>query len=107
MTKQAKRDPKRARSSAGGAFARFELRHELNQAIEAAGYEEPRPIQAKGIPPAMQGRDVLAELGVPPGPQVGDLLRRAEALWLAEDFRPDRAELLQRLRAMGTPNGGG
>ena len=59
MTKQAKRDPKRARSSAGGAFARFELRHELNQAIEAAGYEEPRPIQSKGIPPAMQGRDVL------------------------------------------------
>ena len=58
QTSQA-RFPKRARSSAGGAFARFELRHELNQAIEAAGYEEPRPIQAKGIPPAMQGRDVL------------------------------------------------
>lgn len=46
----------------------------------------------------VQGRDVLAELAVPPGPRVGELLRAAEAWWMAEDFAPDRATLLAWLR---------
>ncbi|SOD96068.1 CCA tRNA nucleotidyltransferase [Caenispirillum bisanense] len=64
---------------------------------------------AEWTPPTLplQGRDVLADLGVPPGPQVGELLRRAEALWLAEDFRPDRADLLRRLRETGPAGGAG
>ncbi|QDV07198.1 ATP-dependent RNA helicase RhlE [Planctomycetes bacterium Poly30] len=40
-------------------FDSFSLRHELVQAIDEMGYTEPRPIQVKGVPPAMQGRDVL------------------------------------------------
>jgi poly(A) polymerase len=43
------------------------------------------------------GRDVLA-LGVPPGPRVGELLRRVEGWWIAADFRPDRPACLVHLR---------
>ncbi|HET6521091.1 MAG TPA: CCA tRNA nucleotidyltransferase [Geminicoccaceae bacterium] len=45
----------------------------------------------------VDGRDVLAQ-GVPPGPRVGELLRRVEGWWIAADFRPDRAACLARLR---------
>lgn len=48
--------------------------------------------------PPVRGRDVL-ELGVEPGPRVGDLVRAAEDEWIASDFRADRAALLQSLRA--------
>lgn len=44
----------------------------------------------------LTGADVVAE-GVAPGPEVGALLRRIRAAWRAEDFRPDRADLLARL----------
>jgi len=40
-------------------FGHFGLHPKLVQAIEEAGYTEPRPIQAAAIPSAMQGRDVL------------------------------------------------
>lgn len=51
-------------------------------------------------PPAfpVAGRDAGA-LGLPSGPRVGTLLRAVEAWWIAEDFRPGRAECLARLRA--------
>lgn len=43
------------------------------------------------------GRDVSA-LGIAQGPRVGELLRAVEAWWVDEDFRPDRAACLARLR---------
>ncbi|MGQ9371869.1 CCA tRNA nucleotidyltransferase [Azospirillum sp. ST 5-10] len=43
------------------------------------------------------GRDLMA-LGVPPGPRMGALLRQVEAWWIAADFRPDRAALLDELK---------
>lgn len=52
-------------------------------------------------PLPVKGRDILQKLQVPPGPHVGDLLRQAEAMWLAEDFQPGRDALLERLRAGG------
>jgi poly(A) polymerase len=45
----------------------------------------------------IKGRDALA-LGVPHGPRVGALLARVEAWWEAEDYRPDRAACLERLK---------
>ncbi len=56
----------------------------------------------------VKGRDVL-DLGVPPGPRVGDLLRRVEDWWEARDYRPDRAACLARLRDLAadrTPDTG-
>ncbi len=44
------------------------------------------------------GRDVSA-LGIAQGPRVGELLRAVEDWWIAEDFRPDRAACVSRLRA--------
>ena len=45
----------------------------------------------------LKGRDALA-LGMPPGEAVGRILAEVEAWWIAEDFRPKRAECLQRLK---------
>ena len=42
------------------------------------------------------GADVLAR-DVPEGPEVGDLLREVEDWWIASDFAPDRAAMLERL----------
>ena len=43
------------------------------------------------------GADALA-LGAAPGPSVGAALRAVEAWWREQDFRPDRAACLARLR---------
>ena len=45
------------------------------------------------------GADVLA-LGIPEGPEVGDLLRTVEDWWLKRNFAPNRAALLDRLDAL-------
>jgi poly(A) polymerase len=45
----------------------------------------------------LTGHDA-AKAGLPAGPRMGQALRAAEAWWIAEDFRPDRAALLERLR---------
>ena len=47
----------------------------------------------------LAGRDVLA-LGYSAGPDVGSLLRAVEDWWIAEDFAPDRAACLERLRTL-------
>jgi ATP-dependent RNA helicase RhlE len=41
------------------SFASFHLRPELCRAIAALGFTTPTPIQARAIPPALAGRDVL------------------------------------------------
>jgi poly(A) polymerase len=43
------------------------------------------------------GRDVSG-LGVAQGPRIGELLSAVETWWIAEDFKPDRAACLARLR---------
>ena len=50
-------------------------------------------------PPAfwLTGRDALS-LGIAKGPAVGRALGRVEEWWIGEDFGPDRAACLQRLR---------
>ena len=54
---------------------------------------------------AIKGADVL-RCDVAPGPRVGVLLRALETWWVAEDFRPDRTELLAQLAARcGFPRG--
>jgi poly(A) polymerase len=45
----------------------------------------------------LKGRDAVA-LGLAPGPGVGALLAEVEAWWIAEDFQPDRAACLARLK---------
>ena len=79
---------------AGELAANPRLPHERTQAwiaaIEAADAWQP-------VTFPLRGRDALA-LGVPPGPELGDMLDAVEAWWEAEDFRPDREACLARLR---------
>jgi poly(A) polymerase len=51
----------------------------------------------KKIALPVKGRDVLA-LGVENGPEVGRLLKEIETWWIENDFMPDRAECLKKLK---------
>ncbi len=63
-------------------------------------------VGAQFTPPSLpvSGADVRA-LGVPRGPQIGELLRTLEDWWIGEDFRPDRAACLARLRELAGNSG--
>lgn len=50
----------------------------------------------------VRGADAL-ELGVPRGPAIGQALARVEEWWEAQDYRPDRQQCLDRLRAVVAP----
>jgi poly(A) polymerase len=47
----------------------------------------------------LTGKDALAA-GIAPGPEVGALLARLEEWWIAQQFLPDRASLLDKLKQM-------
>ena len=47
----------------------------------------------------IKGRDVLA-LGIENGPKIGGFLRRIEEWWIDNDFAPDRAACLEKLRKL-------
>ena len=53
---------------------------------------QPRPLP-------VQGQDVL-DLGVPPGPDVGVIVRQLEQWWIESDFRPDRSACLEQLKTL-------
>ena len=42
------------------SFSSFALRPELLRGVDALGFTTPTPIQREAIPPALEGRDVLA-----------------------------------------------
>jgi len=48
-----------SRTEPDGGFEGFGLTHSIQRGITAAGFVEPRPIQAQTIPAALEGRDVL------------------------------------------------
>ena len=91
--------PEKLRQALAVAAARL-----LSSAPEAAAAVEAGVATARGIAAAWQprdfplsGADVMA-LGYSAGPGVGSLLRAVEEWWITEDFRPDRAACLTRLR---------
>jgi poly(A) polymerase len=63
----------------------------------AEALAESKRWQPRSLP--ISGHDVLA-LGVPPGPAVGEVLRRVEEWWAAHDFVPDHAACLEHARAL-------
>ncbi len=42
------------------SFDSFKLHPDLLRGIDALGFEKPTPIQTQAIPPALEGRDILA-----------------------------------------------
>jgi poly(A) polymerase len=53
----------------------------------------------------LDGND-LQSRGIPPGPQLGALLRHVRHWWETRDFAPDRAACLARLDALLAPESG-
>ncbi len=47
----------------------------------------------------LTGQDLL-DLGLAPGPEVGELLQRLEDWWIGEDFAPTREDCLHRAKAL-------
>ena len=47
----------------------------------------------------VRGADIV-EMGIAAGPAVGDLLRKVETWWIAQDFAPGRAHCLAEIRQM-------
>ncbi len=50
------------------------------------------------LPPPISGRDIMRNFGIPPGPEIGDLLRKAKALYYAEPCTAER--LIARLKCL-------
>ena len=83
-----------------GFFGSLALSHKVMAAIQAMGFEEPSPIQAKTIPPIMEGLDVIgqaqtgtgktAAFGIPIIEKVQDS-RHVQALIMTPTSRPGRA----------------
>ena len=76
----------------------------ISQARSKAKMDDPRwqalrDLAATWPVPALpvSGQDLVAA-GVPPGPGLGQQLRRIEAYWVERDFKPDRTELLQLIK---------
>ncbi|GAL05965.1 ATP-dependent RNA helicase SrmB [Photobacterium aphoticum] len=75
-------------------FSELELDSELLQAIEEIGYERPTAVQAEAIPPALDGRDVLASAPTGTGKTAAFLLPMLQHL---QDFprkKPGPARVL-------------
>ncbi len=74
---------------------------------DATGHRELLAEAAAWTPVVLpvRGQDVL-DLGIPPGPEVGRLLTAVEQWWEANDYRPGRAECLERLRQLARPPAG-
>ncbi|MBS0280131.1 MAG: CCA tRNA nucleotidyltransferase, partial [Proteobacteria bacterium] len=49
----------------------------------------------------LTGREAMAA-GVPEGPEVGRVLAAVEAWWMDEDFLPDEAALMEKLKSVIT-----
>ncbi|HEX6978387.1 MAG TPA: CCA tRNA nucleotidyltransferase [Alphaproteobacteria bacterium] len=74
---------------------------------DATGHRELLAEAATWTPVVLpvRGQDVL-DLGIPPGPEVGRLITAVEQWWEANDYRPGRAECLERLRQLARPPAG-
>lgn len=74
---------------------------------DATGHRELLAEAAAWTPVVLpvRGQDVL-DLGIPPGPEVGRLLTAVEQWWEANDYRPGRAECLERLWQLARPPAG-
>ncbi|WP_454850210.1 CCA tRNA nucleotidyltransferase [Rhizobium binxianense] len=86
-----------ARGKAEGSFEEMSRSARLSKLLERAlSWKKPQfPIS---------GSDVMAA-GIPAGPQVGEALSRLENQWVDENFVPDRAQLLARLKQVATSGG--
>src|SRR3954454_10717511 len=89
-------------------FAELGLSEPILQALHDVGYEQPSPIQEQGIPPLLEGRDVIgqaqtgsgktAAFGLPMVEQVDPSINEVQALVLT----PTRELCIQVTQALRT-----
>src|SRR6185503_9694180 len=94
------------------SFASFKLEPNLLKGVKELGFVRPTPIQNDAIPPAMQGRDVLACAMTGSGktaafllPVLHHLLQRPRGTTRALIITPTRelaAQILEELAALAT-----
>ncbi len=70
---------------------------ELEARLRAALAEQPNRIQ---VP--VSGEDVMRELKLSPGPEVGKIKARVEELVMDGELEPERAAILAYLRGLGS-----
>ncbi len=111
-------EPPMAVAPSDGAVKRRQTLYRLGDAalyrdlVMLAAVDAPGPVALAAVRAALAtagelsalrlpiaGRDLLA-LGLAPGPAVGRLLKRVEAWWIAEDFRPGREDCLAAARRL-------
>ena len=61
-------------------FSDFEISDSLKQRLAAAGFKTPTPVQAKAIPPALEGDDILATASTGTGKTLSFLIPMIERL---------------------------
>ncbi|MCO5065105.1 MAG: CCA tRNA nucleotidyltransferase [Rhizobiaceae bacterium] len=68
---------------------------------EAAGYSRLLKLAQTWEKPAfpLRGSDLL-ELGIPPGPKVGEMMRLLEEMWVGSGFTLDQTTLLEKAKAL-------
>jgi poly(A) polymerase len=78
---------------------RLSLARCLGRAISDAGWQTALRLPQRWPVPVMpvRGGD-LVELGLPPGPRVGEIMRMLETRWIETDFTVGREALLQQAR---------
>jgi len=89
-------------NSRSNGFRRFDLHHSLLKGVEAAGFEQPRPIQEKTIPAGLAGRDVLGLAQTGTGKTAAFALPLLDHLLRDDRRRGPRALVLAPTRELAT-----
>ncbi|MBI2373275.1 MAG: DEAD/DEAH box helicase [Deltaproteobacteria bacterium] len=88
-----------SRALVPGPFAALGLEPTLTRAVEKAGYTVPTPIQLQGIPPALEGRDVLGCAQTGTGKTAAFALPALQRLG-SSAVREERASAKRAIRAL-------
>lgn len=88
-------------TSAQSGFARFGLHKSLMRGIDAAGFDNPRPIQAEAIPACLEGQDVMGLAQTGTGKTAAFALPLMHRL-LQNPFKAQRALILAPTRELAT-----
>jgi len=89
------------KSTAQSGFARFGLHKSLMRGINAAGFENPRPIQLESIPACLEGQDVMGLAQTGTGKTAAFALPLMHRL-LQNPFKAQRALILAPTRELAT-----
>ena len=81
-------------------FSQFSLSAPLMARLDANKFETPTPVQAGCIPPALEGRDVLATAQTGTGKTLGFLIPIVEMLQRTEDMNAAQALILLPTREL-------